>query len=341
MPEDTRRERSPQADSRGARPDARRTAMVGPVMRVLMRHLASSSVENAALELGRLQHEPLGPRSPAAALEAAALTTPQTRNLVPGHAAGELELNGDGHGVAGWWGVDGGGEGFEDVILGEEELRGRSAIDLDDGFALPPPAIGVDEQMSLLPFAFGDEPGLGYSGALAAAMAAVGGGLRRAAVEAPDSDSTPDLPWTAPHTRRCSSPGSPGLTAEGAAAGAGGPAASARCEALAEKFAAKRHGELLAASVERWAQAAAAAVRRRAAAPRPPPALVFGPAPPPLRKPLPGVRPMPVARPPLGCCQAVRVGRRRVAMQRAPRQVAGGPGGRRCPPCGGGAAARR
>jgi len=53
------------------------------------------------------------------------------------------------------------------------------------------------------------------------------------------------------------------------------------------------------------------------------------------------VRPTGVSRVPVGCCQAVRVGRRRVAAQRAPRPALGVSGARRCAPCGGATAPRR
>lgn len=302
----------------------------------------------------------------------------------------------------------------DDMVLGQPAMRPamqawssssqdspppESLPDLDDGFMLPPPAVDIDDPLIgvFLPPA-GMPPHTGGTGPLFAALAAglsAGGEWHRSPVQASDADSTPDMPWTAPHARRGEEPPlSPPLRRLLEAADAeplpppahplipalpplpdvplvsapsSGPAPAAAPEraesaevAEGSRVEEEAEGRLAWALFKHWsAEAAASRLRRHSDAAAEAAkavlevnAAVLGLVPAPSKRlastahttaaQMAATRPADV-RMPLGCCQAVRVGRRRVAVQRVPRQTTVGTGGRRWPPCGttGGGACRR
>mmetsp|Transcript_24605 Transcript_24605/g.71159 ORF Transcript_24605/g.71159 Transcript_24605/m.71159 type:complete len:442 (-) Transcript_24605:105-1430(-) len=288
----------------------------------------------------------------------------------------------------------------------------------DDDFALPPPAIdlaaGFAQFWPLSRAATGaahhaDNDGVAAQAppaavaAAAAALAAAAGTLGVAGAARSDGESTPDMPWTAPHTHRGSQPSTP---SEGRAQTEAPiadevpapPAALAPAIFAAVAFAAEEHEgeddededeaaakrsaaaptprppgaaklpprvigeralqlvadlevfhahELLKAMIQVWGIAVRTLRLQRRAEVAAAFGLALGPAATPTAPPkraaptqTAGWPPLGTNRvPPIGCCQAVRVGRRRIAAQRAPRTAVVPPGGRRIPPCGGAAAA--
>lgn len=265
----------------------------------------------------------------------------------------------------------------------------EETLDPDDGFMLPPPALplGEDPLLALLrpaamatvelaetdegPVALEIDESTWLEADDTGAELTLSG-VGRSPVQASDADSTPDVPWTAPHTRRGQTvtcvPDSPpqlllppsevdalleaGQESESPANIMGLAAAEAECLArrpqrdeVAKEAEMRLNRELVSFVLERWAVtvAAAAALRRDAEARK----VAATPVPAELRlvpattaKRLTTVGQAAAARPGIAralriiTCQAVRVGRRRVAVQRVPRATAV-VAGRRCAPCGG------
>jgi hypothetical protein len=141
--------------------------MVGPVLSALMRHLATS----AAVENANAVHEPIetfgsfetfgmeahGPSGWEGSVSS--MPTPVMRNLAPSSLAWQLELGSlNSAGWHGWLGRDDMNDDDDDycaLTMGGEtaaSIGGRlqsvdsgMIIDLEDGFALPPPAVDLDE----------------------------------------------------------------------------------------------------------------------------------------------------------------------------------------------------
>mmetsp|Transcript_3143 Transcript_3143/g.9025 ORF Transcript_3143/g.9025 Transcript_3143/m.9025 type:complete len:415 (-) Transcript_3143:353-1597(-) len=311
--------------------------------------------------------------------------------------------------------ADGGGDAARDVASAG---GGRGTLldppEIDDDFELPPPAIDISIDFGeLFPLgaaaligddlAAGVTPGQPPATGAADARAAIAIGLatdgdaaalaeagpgdqQMRGIAGSDGESTPDMPWTAPHTHRNSQPSTPRVVDEADreshstikdedltddASLGGHPTAAMeashpdtesipkgdvpappriigeRALQLVADLEVFRMHEVLKAMWERWSEFARTMRLKRRLEVAAAFGVALGPPPQPTTQRhcpphvVVHVRPTGVARVPVGCCQAVRVGRRRVAAQRASRPAAVIPVGRRCAPCGGATAPRR
>lgn len=320
-------------------------------MLVLVRHLAAADTESVGHEVA---HEATAPGDPSAGEDASACDDIPRGSQDTAVRLGTLEVAPLGEAITR------NGEGATRTEWGPvPDCDGESVVDIDDGFALPPPAIDVDEPIDAFPPVLHTDLDIGSSDVLSTALATVLSGRGQSLgsstprtetsygfdVEDLHTDVGVEVPWSV--TPAHMTFGSARTDSVGTTAIYGSspdPAGGIEGVDVRGVVSERQHNDkLLALVVELWARNVAEFRHRNDELP-PPPQFGFrqtspqeglrqnskSTSPTQARKvqkspqPRPGVG-MPRTPLAVGCCQAVRVGRRRVAVRRAPRQLVGGP----------------
>lgn len=137
--------------------------MVGPVIGALMRHLATSAADTVSYELDPVAVDARGRHAASLDSEIASMPTPVMRHLAPTNIAWELELVGNGVGWHRWLNVN--TVAAVNDLDHDMEVQGeapatnghppgfdvRQLVDVEDGFALPPPAVDLDDGTFMMP----------------------------------------------------------------------------------------------------------------------------------------------------------------------------------------------